>query len=130
MSIKLGVSDCVSKRTKDGPSHFDRANRLQTALMNINNIDGCGGGEEINLHCEVDDSGPVLTEEEVLVLKHSHKDATARSRIRWSDFGLALSIARILTEMQGGQFGIASRPGIGTTFSFYIKFRRSLCIIQ
>lgn len=40
--------------------------------------------------------------------------------------GLGLFISRRLTEMHGGAIGVASRPKVGSTFSFYIKARRAI----
>jgi CheY-like chemotaxis protein len=39
--------------------------------------------------------------------------------------GLGLFISRRLTEMHGGAIGFASKAGVGSTFSFYVKSRRS-----
>ena len=38
--------------------------------------------------------------------------------------GLGLFISRRLTEMHGGAIGFASKSGVGSTFSFYVKSRR------
>lgn len=38
--------------------------------------------------------------------------------------GLGLFISRRLTEMHGGAIGFASKAGVGSTFSFFIKSRR------
>lgn len=40
--------------------------------------------------------------------------------------GLGLYISRRLTEMHGGAIGFASKSGIGSTFSFYVKSRMSM----
>jgi hypothetical protein len=40
--------------------------------------------------------------------------------------GLGLFILRRLTELHGGAIGFASTPGVGSTFSFYVKSRKSL----
>jgi len=39
--------------------------------------------------------------------------------------GLGLFISRRLTEMHGGAIGFASTAGVGSTFAFYVKCRRS-----
>ena len=38
--------------------------------------------------------------------------------------GLGLFISRTLVELQGGEIGVASKQGKGSTFAFYIKTRR------
>nr|CEG05214.1 unnamed protein product [Fusarium clavum] len=54
------------------------------------------------------------------------QQATPRTHVQYGGSGLGLFISRILTEMQGGQIGVTSRRDIGSSFSFYIKCRRSL----
>ena len=39
--------------------------------------------------------------------------------------GLGLFISRRLTEMHGGAIGFTSEAGVGSTFSFYVKCRKS-----
>jgi CheY-like chemotaxis protein len=39
--------------------------------------------------------------------------------------GLGLFISKRLTEMHGGQIGFTSRRGVGSTFAFYVKSRKS-----
>lgn len=42
---------------------------------------------------------------------------------------MGLFISRRLTEMHGGAIGFASTPGIGSTFAFYVKCRRSVMVL-
>jgi hypothetical protein len=39
--------------------------------------------------------------------------------------GLGLFISKRLTEMHGGQIGFTSQRGVGSTFAFYVKSRKS-----
>ncbi|KAK6614836.1 histidine kinase hhk13p [Botrytis cinerea] len=50
--------------------------------------------------------------------------ASPRTHIQYGGSGLGLFISRELTELQGGQIGVASKAGVGSTFAFYIRTRR------
>ncbi|KAK7398120.1 hypothetical protein QQX98_012503 [Neonectria punicea] len=126
ISVSLSASKDASEVTKRGLPYFDRIDHPRTAVMNINNAEEWGEGEEINIHCTVEDTGPGLLEEEVRLLFQRFQQATPRTHVQYGGSGLGLFISRILTEMQGGQIGVSSRRGVGSSFSFYIKGRQSL----
>ncbi|KAL1613547.1 hypothetical protein SLS54_010518 [Diplodia seriata] len=73
----------------------------------------------------VQDTGRGLTDEEKELLFARFSQASPRTHIRYGGSGLGLFISRRLTEMQGGAIGFSSRPRAGSTFSFYVKARRS-----
>ncbi|KAF7546609.1 hypothetical protein G7Z17_g8314 [Cylindrodendrum hubeiense] len=124
--VSLSASKDVADVTKRGLPYFARIDHPRTAIVDINNVEEWGDGEEINLHCTVEDTGPGLLEEEVRLLFQRFQQATPRTHVQYGGSGLGLFISRILTEMQGGQIGVSSRRGIGSSFSFYIKARRSM----
>ncbi|KAM0440948.1 hypothetical protein ACHAPT_000251 [Fusarium lateritium] len=126
ITVSLSASKHVSELTRKGVAFFDRIDHQRTAVMDINNVHEWGAGEEINIHCTVEDTGPGLLEEEMRLLFQRFQQATPRTHVQYGGSGLGLFISRILTEMQGGQIGVTSRRGIGSKFSFYIKTRRSL----
>ncbi|KAK8064915.1 Hsp90-like protein [Apiospora phragmitis] len=51
--------------------------------------------------------------------------ASPRTHVQYGGSGLGLFISRILTELQGGQIGVDSVKGVGSTFSFYVRSRKS-----
>lgn len=73
----------------------------------------------------VQDTGRGLTDDEKDLLFARFSQASPRTHIRYGGSGLGLFISRRLTEMQGGAIGFSSRTRAGSTFSFYIKARRS-----
>ncbi|KAL6705939.1 hypothetical protein ACN47E_006218 [Coniothyrium glycines] len=84
-----------------------------------------GDGEEIYLEFAVCDTGRGLTPEEKKVLFQRFSQASPRTHVQYGGSGLGLFISRELTELQGGEIGMSSEAGKGSTFAFYVKCRRS-----
>lgn len=84
-----------------------------------------GTGEEIYVHFAVQDTGRGLNEEEKKLLFLRFSQASPRTHVQYGGSGLGLFISRELTELQGGEIGVASEAGKGSTFAFYVKARRS-----
>jgi signal transduction histidine kinase len=83
-----------------------------------------GTGEQLYLVFSISDTGVGMTPEEVKKLFHRFKQASTRTSIRYGGSGLGLFISQKLTEKHAGEIGVASAPGEGTTFAFYVKGRR------
>lgn len=73
----------------------------------------------------VEDTGCGITEDEKTRLFNRFSQASHRTHIRYGGSGLGLFISRELTELQGGEIGVLSQPGGGSTFRFLVKTRRS-----
>jgi len=84
-----------------------------------------GTGEHVYLCFEVSDTGRGLEQEEMMRLFNRFQQATAKTHIKYGGSGLGLFISRELTETQGGEIGVMSNPGVGSTFTFYVKGRRA-----
>ncbi|CAD6501389.1 BgTH12-01641 [Blumeria graminis f. sp. triticale] len=84
-----------------------------------------GEGEEVFLHFAVEDTGRGLDDKEKKLLFQRFSQASPRTHVQYGGSGLGLFISRELTELQGGEIGVISEPGIGSTFAFYIKCRRA-----
>jgi CheY-like chemotaxis protein len=84
-----------------------------------------GEGEEIYIEFAVQDTGRGLSPEELKVLFQRFQQASPRTHVQYGGSGLGLFISRELTELQGGEIGVSSESGKGSTFAFYVKSRRS-----
>lgn len=84
-----------------------------------------GDGEEIYLEFAVQDTGRGLSPEEKKLLFQRFSQASPRTHVQYGGSGLGLFISRELTELQGGEIGVASEAGIGSTFAFYVKCRKT-----
>ncbi len=84
-----------------------------------------GTGENIYLKFAVQDTGRGLDESERTILFQRFRQASPRTHVQYGGSGLGLFISRELTELQGGEIGVSSERGVGSTFAFYIKARRT-----
>lgn len=100
------------------PTRFSKAN--------ITDSKEWGRGQIIYLRFEIKDTGCGLTPAEKKNLFTRFSQASPRTHVHYGGSGLGLFISRQLTELQGGEIGVASEFGVGSTFAFYIKCRRAL----
>lgn len=84
-----------------------------------------GNGEVLYISITVTDSGRGLSEKEKANLFHLFMQASPKTHVQYGGSGLGLFISRQLTEMQGGEIGVHSERGKGSTFQFYVKTRRT-----
>jgi CheY-like chemotaxis protein len=85
-----------------------------------------GEGEVIYLYFLVRDTGSGMTQPELGRLFTRFFQASSTTYLKHGGSGLGLYISRELVEKHGGQIGVRSTPGEGSTFAFYIKTRRTL----
>ncbi|KAF7187479.1 Hybrid signal transduction histidine kinase K [Pseudocercospora fuligena] len=79
-----------------------------------------GNGEQIYLHFSVRDTGCGFDEEQKGRIFKRFSQASPRTHTKYGGSGLGLFISREMIELQGGEIGVASTPGKGATFAFYI----------
>jgi CheY-like chemotaxis protein len=84
---------------------------------------GTGSDDEIYLHFTVSDTGCGFDEEQKSRIFERFSQASPRTHSKYGGSGLGLFISREMIELQGGEIGVNSRPGQGTTFAFYIAAR-------
>ncbi|TGO32978.1 hypothetical protein BHYA_0275g00050 [Botrytis hyacinthi] len=119
-NIAITVSVALEPPSTPGLVYLSRTNGHKD-----NTPDGeWGDGEIVYLHIEVQDSGRGLDETERNLLFKRFSQASPRTHVQYGGSGLGLFISRELTELQGGQIGVASKAGVGSTFAFYIQTRR------
>jgi CheY-like chemotaxis protein len=73
----------------------------------------------------VQDTGKGLTDDEKKLLFMRFSQASPKTHVMYGGSGLGLFISRELVELQGGEIGVSSQAGKGSTFAFYVRARKS-----
>ncbi|CZR55813.1 related to sensory transduction histidine kinase [Phialocephala subalpina] len=87
-----------------------------------------GTGEMVYFYIEVQDTGRGLDDRERALLFKRFSQTSPRTHVQYGGSGLGLFISRELTELQGGQIGVSSQAGVGSTFAFFVRAPQSKII--
>jgi PAS domain S-box-containing protein len=127
VSLSASIADDTPRHVRGDPIRFrqvlfnlignaikftDRG-RIEVALWAV---DWPGG--QVELHCEVSDTGIGLTEEQSARLFEAFVQADASTARRFGGTGLGLAICKRLVEAMGGKIKVKSELGRGSTFHF------------
>jgi signal transduction histidine kinase/CheY-like chemotaxis protein/HPt (histidine-containing phosphotransfer) domain-containing protein len=82
------------------------------------------GDEGLLIRFEVSDTGIGIKPEARELIFNSFSQADRSTTRTYGGTGLGLAIARQLAEIMGGEIGVESEPGKGSTFWFTVRVRR------
>jgi CheY-like chemotaxis protein len=131
LAIETDVADAVPARLRGD------AGRLRQVLVNL-----CGNAVKftergsvtvgmsamvsamggVMMRLEVRDTGVGIRADQVHTLFKPFSQVDASTTRRYGGTGLGLSIVRRLAELMGGEAGVESREGVGSTFWFTARF--------
>jgi CheY-like chemotaxis protein len=120
ISVHLGASTDSHDLHSDGFEYVS----TRSSLTNITEAAEWGTGELVYIRVQVEDTGCGLTPEEKQLLFERFAQASPRTHAHYGGSGLGLFISRQLAELHGGQIGVSSEAGVGSTFGFFIQARR------
>ncbi len=123
ITVTLGAS--AQRPSKEPGAHHVSYFPTRSKRNDLTTGDDWGGGEKVFINFAVQDTGRGLSEDETKLLFLRFSQTSPRTHVQYGGSGLGLFISRELVELQGGEIGVASKAGEGSTFAFYVKARRS-----
>jgi two-component system, sensor histidine kinase and response regulator len=92
---------------------FTQKGEIQVSVERLEQV-----GDEVLLRFSVRDTGIGLSEDQISRLFQSFQQADTSTSRQYGGTGLGLAIAKRLSDMMGGEVGVRSQPGEGSTFWF------------
>ncbi|KAL1297479.1 hypothetical protein AAFC00_005002 [Neodothiora populina] len=83
-----------------------------------------GNGEALYITVAIRDTGIGISNENQTKLFDRFRQATPKTEEIYGGSGLGLNISRKICQLHGGEIGVSSKEGSGSTFAFFFRVRR------
>jgi len=82
-------------------------------------------GDDLYFNFVIKDTGIGFSEDNIekIFNEFEQVDFPEKNQINQTGSGLGLSIVKSLIESQGGRINVSSKEGVGTTFTFHLKYK-------
>jgi CheY-like chemotaxis protein len=122
--IEVQYGACITSPRSSFPENVLWAPSSQVEDVSQNH--DWGQGEQVYLTFSIRDTGIGIAKEEMSKIFERFTQANLKTHARYGGSGLGLFISKQLTQKQGGEIGVCSTVGKGSTFVFYVRVRRVL----
>ncbi|KAH6866645.1 two component histidine kinase 1 [Alternaria rosae] len=124
ITVSLGAS--VKRPTSYPPNVIYFSEEKEAFHLDSTMTSEWGSGAAMYLMVAVKDTGIGISKEGQAKLFERFRQATPKTQERYGGSGLGLFISRKLCTLHGGDIGVSSKEGEGSTFGFFFKVRRAV----
>lgn len=129
ITVTLAASRTLPLKSLAGIPYLAQPNARPSVEEKRNSADDEIEGDEndenvVYLLVAVADTGCGMKTDELERIFLRFQQSSHKTHIEYGGSGLGLFISRELARLQGGQIGVHSEHGVGSTFEFYIKTRK------
>lgn len=125
--VNISMGSSVQRPSKDSlliPVDFTLARSLRDSIHDTGDI-ADSTDKSFYIWFSVQDTGRGMSEAERARTFSRFSQGSTRTYSDYGGSGLGLYISRNLTELQGGEIGVASEFGVGSTFAFFVRTQPS-----
>ncbi|EMD91903.1 hypothetical protein COCC4DRAFT_174771 [Bipolaris maydis ATCC 48331] len=124
ITVSMGAS--VKRPTSYPPNVVYFSEQKEAFHLDSTMTSEWGSGDAMYLMVAVKDTGIGISREGQAKLFERFRQATPKTQENYGGSGLGLFISRKLCTLHGGDIGVSSKEGEGSTFGFFFKVRRSV----